>query len=295
VKEVALVTYQDYPTLSSSDQRLLQPLADAGMQPIAVLWDNPDVDWQRFAAVVLRSCWDYHKRFNKFKQWIRRLEALDVPLYNPPQTVLWNMEKTYLRELAQHGIRTIPTLWINSDEKCHLRELLKAQDWQQAVVKPTIGASGYGIQVVSMDNAEDHQSTFEELLTSSGVMVQPVVKEIQNGELSLVFYRHQFSHAIRKLPGHGTIFVNSAYGGSYQEVNVPQHMIDTAASVLDTARRLTGDTRYLYARVDGVMVDDTFVLMELELIEPGLFLNIAPLHAAVHFADAIADIAHKGI
>jgi len=267
----------------------LEPLADQGIQAVAVAWDDPTVDWQRFDAVVLRSCWDYHKRSNEFKQWIRKLEALDVPLHNSPQTVLWNMEKTYLRELAQYGIRTIPTLWISSDEKRHLRELLKARGWQQAVLKPTIGASAYGIQVVLAENAEDHQPAFENLLTTSGVMVQPVVEEIQDGELSLVFFRHNFSHAIRKMPGSSTIFVNSAYGGSWQVVDVPQHTIDAAAAVLDNARRLTGDTSYLYARVDGVIVDAAFVLMELELIEPGLFLDTAPPDAAKHFARAIAD------
>ncbi len=290
MKEVALVTYQDYPTLSASDQCLLQPMADAGIQPVAVLWDNPEVDWQSFGAVVLRSCWNYHKHPDEFKRWIRKLEALDVRLYNSPQTVLWNMEKTYLRELAQHGIRTIPTLWINSDEKCHLRELLETQGWQQAVVKPMIGASGYGIQVVSLENAEDHQPIFENMLASGSVMVQPVVEEIRDGELSLVFFRQEFSHAIRKMPGNGTIFVNSAYGGSYQKVNVPQYIRDSALSVLDAARRMTGDNEHLYARVDGVMVDNAFVLMELELIEPGLFLNVADPDAATRFARAIADI-----
>lgn len=295
MKKVALVTYQDLPALSLSDQLLLQPLAVQSVQPIAVSWDDSVVDWQRFDAVVLRSCWDYHKRSNEFKQWIRKLESLDVPLYNSPQTVLWNMEKTYLRELAQYGIRTIPTLWISSDEKRHLQELLEDQGWSQAVLKPTIGASAYGIQVVSVDNAEDHQPAFEDLLTSSGVMVQPVVEEIRNGELSLVFFRHNFSHAIRKMPGSSTIFVNSVYGGSWQVGDVPQRTIDTAVSVLDTAHRLTGGRDHLYARVDGVIVDDAFVLMELELIEPGLFLDAAPPDAARHFARVIAETAHRGI
>lgn len=245
------------------------------------------MDWQQFEAVILRSCWDYHHRPDEFRQWVTRLSNLNVPLHNSPRTVLWNMEKTYLRELAEYSIRTIPTLWVSQNDKPRLTELLASRNLHKAVLKPTIGASAYGVHVVLREDAEEHQEAFEYLLESSDVMIQPVVEEIKEGELSLVFFRHAFSYAIRKMPGSDSIFVNSAYGGACQAVEVSPRIVQTAQTVLDTAARLTGSARHLYARVDGVMVDGEFVLMELELIEPGLLLDVAPPQGTADFVEAI--------
>ncbi len=291
--EVALITYPALPDLSNSDQLLLAPLAEYSIHPVILSWDNPNVDWQRYSTVVLRSCWDYPQRAEEFRQWIIHLREMNIPLYNSPQTVLWNMQKYYLRELEQHGTRIIPTVWITSTSNPSLHESLETHHWEQAVLKPTIGASGKGIQVVTRENAEQDQQKLDGLLAVGDVMLQPVVEEIRAGELSLVFFRNNFSYAIRKLPGSGTIFVNSAYGGSRTAVDVPPQVIETAQLILETAMRFTGNQLYLYARVDGLIVSGEFVLMELELIEPGLLMDIAPPHAARHFARVIAESAGK--
>jgi glutathione synthase/RimK-type ligase-like ATP-grasp enzyme len=295
MKEVALVTYPDYPTLSASDQLLLEPLAEYGIQPVALCWDNPDVDWQRFSAVILRSCWDYPQRAEEFRQWVIRLREMNVPLHNSPRTVLWNMQKHYLHELEQHGTRIIPTVWITSHLRPSLRELLETHHWEQAVLKPTIGASGKGVQIVTRENVEQDQMRLDTLLTIGDAMLQPVVEEIRDGELSLVFFQGDFSYAIRKMPGSDSIFVNSAYGGSRIPADVSPQVVKVAQFILETAMRLTGSQPPLYARVDGVMVSDEFVLMELELIEPGLLMDIAPNHAARHFARVIAEAVQKGL
>ncbi len=287
--EVALITYPALPELSSSDQLLLAPLTEYGIHPVALSWDSPKVDWQRFGAVILRSCWDYPQRAEAFRQWIMRLRDMNIPLHNSPQTVLWNMQKHYLRELERHGTRIIPTTWITSSSSSPLRELLEVHRWEQAVLKPTIGASGKGVQVVTHENVEQDQQHLDTLLAMGDVMLQPVVEEIHEGEFSLVFFRSDFSYAIRKLPGSGTIFINSAYGGSRIAVDVPSQVVQTAQAILETAMRFTGNQPHLYARVDGVLVDGEFVLMELELIEPGLLMDIAPSHAASHFARVIAE------
>jgi glutathione synthase/RimK-type ligase-like ATP-grasp enzyme len=159
--EVALITYPALPDLSSSDQLLLAPLAEDGIHSVALSWDNPDVEWQRFSAIILRSCWDYPQRAEEFRQWIMRLRDMNIPLHNSPQTILWNMQKHYLRELEQHGTRIIPTVWITSSSSSSLRELLETHRWEQALLKPTIGASGKGIQVVTRENAEQDQQRLD--------------------------------------------------------------------------------------------------------------------------------------
>lgn len=287
MKSVALVTYEKRPELSPSDQTLLDPLKQRGIQAVPAIWNDPTMNWQQFDAVVVRSCWDYYKYADQFRQWLRRLQDLEVPLYNAPKTILWNMEKTYLLDLQKRGVRIIPTIW--AETAIDLSETMASHDWDSIVLKPALGASGYGIQVVSAADVHEKQAVFEAMLQASRVLIQPVIEEIQNGELSLVFFQNEFHYAIRKTPGAGTIFVNSAYDGSYTITQVDDVTIDIARSILKIAHELTEQGSFLYTRVDGIMVNDTFVLMELELIEPGLFMDIAP-NASERFADAIEAV-----
>lgn len=292
MKSIALVTYSGRPGLSPSDQTLLNPLKQRGIQPIPAIWNDATIDWQQFDAVVLRSCWDYYKHVGAFRQWLTNLQNLEVPLYNTPKTVLWNMEKTYLRDLSQQGVKTIPTIWTES--AIDLSETIQTSGWNRVVLKPIMGASGYGIHVVSASDVQEKQSLYKSMLQVSPVMIQPVIEEIQNGELSLIFFQDEFHYAIRKTPGAGTIFVNSAYGGSYITTNVDDETVKAAQSILSIAHGQTGQDTFLYARVDGILVDTEFVLMELELIEPGLFMDIALPDGSERFADAIATVITRG-
>lgn len=294
MKSVALVTYSGRPELSDSDQTLLNPLKQRGVQAIPAVWNDKTIDWQQFDAVILRSCWDYYKHAQAFRQWLAQLQSLDVSLYNAPKTVLWNMEKTYLRDLAQQGIRTIPTIWADIAEELDLGKTLRTQGWDRAVLKPAMGASGYGIHEVSFAVVHEKQSLLETMVQEGLVMIQPVIEEIQQGELSLIFFRNDFSYAIRKTPGAGTIFVNSAYGGTYVETTVDEGIIGTARSILNIAQDLTKQGSFLYARVDGILVDSDFILMELELIEPGLFMDVVSPLASDQFADAIVSVVNQG-
>ncbi len=292
MKSIALVTYSGRPELSPSDQTLLNPLKQRGIQPIPVIWNDETIDWQQFDAVILRSCWDYYKHPQAFRQWLTNLQNLEVPLYNTPKTVLWNMEKTYIRDLVQQGVKTIPTIW--AETAIDLSETMKTSGWDQVVLKPAMGASGYGIHLASSSDVHEKQTEFESMLQAGQVMIQPVVEEIQNGELSLIFFQDEFHYAIRKTPGEGTIFVNSIYGGSYMTIDVDDSTVNVARSILNIAHQLTEQDSFLYARVDGILVDTEFVLMELELIEPGLFMGIASADGSAQFADAIAKVISKG-
>lgn len=289
MRDVALVTYVDLPELVPGDQRLIQPLAVLGIRAVAVRWDDAEVDWRQFAAVIIRSCWDYHERPAAFHHWVETVAAQGVRLYNPSQTVFWNMEKSYLRELAAQGVKIIPSIWANKGENPSLQGLLDAQGWDTVVLKPTIGAGAYGIRIVERAQATAHQAEFEALLSQSNVIIQPVLEEVRQGELSLIFFEHEFSHAVRKVPQTGSIFVNMEHGGANSAFEASDDLIATGRFILETACKVHGDEPYLFARVDGVMVNGEFLLMELELLEPELFLDKAPLSAAQRFAELIAS------
>ena len=80
----------------------LPPLARRGVAVDVVAWDDPQVDWSRFDRVALRSPWDYAQRLPEFRAWLDRVAAV-TEVVNPPATVLWSLDKRYLRELETRG------------------------------------------------------------------------------------------------------------------------------------------------------------------------------------------------
>ena len=200
-----------------------------------------------------------------------------------PATVRWNADKSYLRELEAKGVAIVPTLWFEPGPTVSLADELRRIGWQEAVVKPRVSATAHRTRLIRAEDAQTAQSLFDELRTGPGVMVQkfmePIVRE---GEWLLMFFGGEFSHAVLKTPKAGDFRVQHDFGGYERLAQAPAPAMQAA----EKAVRAAGDT--LYARVDGVMDGDEFRLMELELIEPALFLGESPL-AAEKLAVAIAS------
>src|SRR5690348_12778064 len=100
---IALATYERAPSLAPDDQLLIPALGAAGIDAEAAVWSDAAVVWETFDGVVIRSCWDYHLRYGQFREWLERLDASRLPLWNPLSLVVWNSHKRYLLDLAQRG------------------------------------------------------------------------------------------------------------------------------------------------------------------------------------------------
>jgi glutathione synthase/RimK-type ligase-like ATP-grasp enzyme len=284
---IALATSKDWPDLTPDDRTLLQPLADRGLKAEPAVWSDPNYPWRHCDAIVIRSCWDYHVRSGEFLRWIAFLESTGCNLWNPAAMIRWNADKSYLRSLENQGIPIVPTLWCEPGETPNLAQTLRNQGWAKAVVKPRISATAHRTQLVETKNAEAGQSLFEELMAGPGVMVQKFMDSIvTEGEWSLIFFGGQFSHAVLKTAKPGDFRVQNDFGGASHPADPPAHVLECAIRAI----RTVGYT--LYARVDGVVDrarnEDLFRIMELELIEPALFLTS---HSAAtgRFADVIAE------
>jgi hypothetical protein len=279
---VALVTSSKFPNLTGDDRLLLAPLAERAIQAEPAIWDDPAVDWSFYDAIVLRSTWDYHLKPETFLRWIVALATARAPLWNAPALVRWNANKTYLRDLDAKGIAVVPTIWPELGELATLREMLRDLGWTKAVVKPRISATAYRTQLVTLETADSAHGLLAELHDGSGAMIQKFMDSIvSDGEWSLIFFDRVFSHAVLKMPRAGDFRVQNDFGGSDRLMDPPAHVLQAATNTLQTV----GPT--LYARVDGVVEDNRFYLMELELIEPALFLSSHP-GAPARFAEAIA-------
>lgn len=282
MKRIALATSETFASLTDDDRRLIEPLKRFGVSAEPAVWTDPTVLREGFEAVIIRSCWDYHLRLPEFLGWISTLENSGTRIWNPPDMVRWNADKTYLRDLESQGIPIVPTFWPESRVK--LRDKLREVGWNQAVVKPRVSATAHRTRLVSIDSADTEQSLLDQLLEGPGAMVQQFMDAVQTrGEWSLIFFDGQFSHAVIKTPKAGDFRVQHDFGGSETSAEPPAFVVDAAARVIDAVHGVP-----LYARVDGVESDGRFLLMELELIEPALFLALSS-GAPERFARVIAD------
>jgi glutathione synthase/RimK-type ligase-like ATP-grasp enzyme len=247
-----------------------------GLDVIPKIWNDPAVNWQDFDMVLLRSTWDYYMRPGEFLAW---LDDLPVPVWNPPELVRWNYHKKYLLELAANGFKVVPTHLIDRGSSADLASILRENDWQEAVIKPAIANSAFNTFRVDAQNLAFVQTQLTQSLPRMDMLIQPFVPHITSGEWSLIFFREalgdiRFSHAVLKLPAEGDMRVQAEFGGQTFAQKPPASLVHDAHKLLESVRY-----PWLYARVDGVAADERLLLMELELIEPEIFLEHHPTAA----------------
>lgn len=287
---LALVTYAAHPSLQPDDVLLADALRRAGAAAVPVAWTDPDADWDAYDGIVLRSTWDYFHLPAEFGAWVARRARGPAPLLNPPSVVRWNADKRYLRELAARGVGIVPTRFVEpGDGAATLAQILEAEGWDAAVVKPAVSAGSHETWRTSRAAAAGNQGRFAALVAGAAVLVQPFVREIEDdGEWSLLFFAGDFSHAVRKRPAPGDFRVQEQFGGVSSAEAPPAGAVTAAVRIVADAAAACGigPADLAYARVDGCMMGGAFALMELELIEPSLFFARHP-PAAERCAEAI--------
>lgn len=275
-----LVTCTTWPDLSASDRRYADALASRGITVTDAPWNGPFEPFATADVVVLRSNWDYHHQLDGFIAWLDRVTAAGPQLFNAAGLVRWTLDKRYLLDLAAKGAAT-PTTHIVPPRAEAIGRVLDAEGWQRAVLKPSVGASGHHVRLIERGSALGSMLA-EASLAASGreVMVQEFMPEIRDGELAAVFFHGEFSHVFRRTPAEGEFRVNSQYQGTAGPAEAAASIIREARAVLDLLPEMP-----LYARVDGLVRNGHFVLMELELNEPALLLHQAP-GSGERFAEA---------
>jgi glutathione synthase/RimK-type ligase-like ATP-grasp enzyme len=276
---IAIATCAQYPTAMTDDELLAEALRERGAEAPSVAWDEEGIDWSEFDLCLVRSTWDYHEKHDRFLDWARRVEAATA-LRNPAGVIAWNSDKTYLRELAEQGVRTVPTAWVTRGADADLEAILAERGWDEAVVKPVVDLGAKNLRRMRRGEGS---TALEAVLRHHDAMVQPFLPSLEDqGELSLVFIAGKFSHAARKRPAAGDFRVQSIWGGTVEAAEAKESDLKLAQQALDPL-----DEVPLYARVDLVTgLDGNPCLIELELIEPNLFLDTHP-KAAAHLANAV--------
>ncbi|REA55426.1 hypothetical protein DSL64_28095 [Dyadobacter luteus] len=273
--KIAFITYSGSVKYSGANgfdeiQDLLPFLQNKGLDIHAEIWDDPEVEWQKYDVALLRMPWDYHQKFEAFNNWLDRIEALGIKLLNSYQTVRWNIDKHYLKEIIDAGFDVIPSVFLEKEWDGNFSTIFNSLKSDQIIVKPCVSGGSRNTFKLNAETARGRADEIVTLLLDGAYIAQPFMKEIEDGEWSFTFFNGRYSHTILKKPKTGDFRVQQFFGGTIDRMEPEQSLIDQAASYLPAFAQDT-----LYARVDGVLVDGKFVLMELELVEPFLYLAYA--------------------
>jgi hypothetical protein len=281
--KIALVTCERPVTRDDDLDFVVPALRRRGIEVETPAWTAAGVDWAEFDLIVLSSTWDYHRQPKEFGKWVKAVDRTGR-LRNVGATVAWNADKRYLRDLEAAGVPTIPTIWTEPGTEDEIERTVAELGWSDIVVKPVVDLGAERLARVETAMVARILRSLDE-----PGMAQPFLNSVETvGELSLVYLGGELSHAVRKAPGRGDFRVQPQYGGSQQRIDPPEAVLDVATAALAAA---PGDP--LYARVDVIFDGDHRPrLVELELIEPNLFLGLAP-GAGEAFARAILAVADR--
>jgi glutathione synthase/RimK-type ligase-like ATP-grasp enzyme len=289
-KHLALITYSGLPHGAESERLMLPYLAAAGAETEIVDWRSAACDYSKFNLIVLRSCWDYHLREAEFTEWLRRT-ASSVLVLNDAKTVLWNRNKFYLEELETMGIGIAPTVFVNGSGPISLSAWQEMRSWKKSIVKPAVSASAYKtwlFEGVAVPSEDELKSKME----GEAFLIQQFIPEIETqGEISLIYIDSVYSHAVLKRPAAGDFRVQKEHGGSVELFHPDSNLLAQANEIAVAVPQVRES---LYCRIDAVARNGKLVLMELELIEPELFLGLAE-GAAERFARAIVRRLSKNL
>ena len=251
---------------------LVGALAEVGCEAAWASWDDPGVDWGAADLVVVRSTWDYHRRLPAFLAWARATEQVTRVL-NGAEVFAWNADKRYLLDLAD-DVPIVPTALL--DDQTLVPGLERALErWGAIVVKPRTGAGGVGLVVAR--SADDYSLAG---LTTGPWVVQPLVDSVRTtGETSVVVLGGRAVSQVDKHPAEGEVRVHEWHGGRSRPAPlVPEQARVAECAVRAAAERLGAELTY--ARVDLMVWEGGWAVSELELIEPGLYLDVDPANAA---------------
>lgn len=259
----------------ADDRLLIEGLAARGVDALRRSWSRSDIAWSSFPLAVFRTPWDCFDRFAEFMTWLDAA-AQQTTLVNPPALVRWNVDKRYLWDLERRSVHTVPGLLLPRGSTAGLAELMQTHGIDDAVLKPVVSGAARETYRVRRADAAEHEATLARLLTEESMMLQPFQRDIiERGETTLVIIDGQFTHGLRKVAKPGDFRVQDDHGGSVHAYE------PTAEEIAFAGRAMAAcDPEPIYGRVDMIRDNDgQLAVMELELVEPELWLRMCPAAA----------------
>lgn len=285
--KIALLTCQNFPNLYETDQFLIPELAKHNITAVPAVWDDKTINWSDFDYLIFRNTWDYFEKEEQFNIWLDRIQKLGIKTLNAIEIIQRNKHKFYLRDLEKQGVKILPTIFLDKTPELDLIQLLP-NNWEKAVIKPAYSGAAYLTEVFETSQLQQINLQYRPIAAHKELLLQKFMPEIvSEGETSFIFFNKKFSHCVNKKPASGDFRVQVQFGGIYTSFQPNQELLKQAQAIVNTFTE-----KLLYARVDGIIIDNQLHLMEVECIEPDLYFNYGA-HSRQLFVDAILELISK--
>jgi hypothetical protein len=274
-------------------------LESVGFEVAVPSWRDPAVDWSGFELAIMRSPWDYSQRLPEFLDWLDRASAL-TRILNSPEIIRWNLDKRYMAELADRGVRVVESHFCTSVAEVDAALALVAGE--RVVVKPSVSAGSRDTGLFERRDPRARELAEHIIAIGKTAMVQPAIDSVARvGERALVYFDGVFSHALTKGPllDVGGELLGGVYSEQIGATDATAAEILLADTAMEAMAALfldrgiaANEATPLYARLDIVATDDGPALLEAELFEPSYFVDRVP-GSEQRFASAV--LAHTAV
>ncbi|MFA5834965.1 MAG: hypothetical protein WDA22_15925 [Bacteroidota bacterium] len=254
------------------DQLVSDALERKGLRVHRLDWSNKEFDWSSTQFALMRAAWDYTERYSEFLNFIRNVSEKSV-LINPPKTILWNIDKHYLRDLEKFGIAIPETIYIEKNESTSLRHLHHQYGLKDSILKPVMSGGARHTYRLNNHNLDQHETIFQQLISQEAMMLQPFLDSvITYGEITLIVIGGTYTHAVLKKAKPGDFRVQDDFGGTVHHYTPTKEEISFAERTVSVCEPVP-----VYARVDLLRDNNgNLAVSELELIEPELWFRFHP-------------------
>ena len=260
---LALASQLDLPEWEVDDRPLHAALRALGASIEQPAWDDPEINWSVFDAVLLRTTWNYAWHRAEFVEWLWRISG-QTRVLNRPRVAEWNSHKGYLADLERAGVPIAPTVWLDQGQGADMASIMAEQGWLRGFIKPVFGQTAretlpFDVDADGLALAQRH---VDRLLPDESLMVQPYLARVETeGEYSVIYVEGRPCHGTRKIP----------------------------VAMIAAEVHLELEEPLLYGRADWLRDDEgCWVLTELELVEPSMFFRHGP-ETAVALAEALMN------
>ena len=271
MKKIAIVSCNKWQCKIKEDLLLQSALIKSGYNADIISWEDENVNYKEYMALILRSAWGYQNNYLEFKSWLNMINQNKILLLNTSELILNNIKKDKQFELlSSHKIPLIPTKFFY-----RLEDLFGDIDFNKnksKVIKPIISGSGDNTFLVKDPKSLDIDkiiNPFEKIIKceDNGIMLQPYIKEVQNGEFACVYIDGKNTHNMMRYPG---VFTNKKK--PIYLATIPE----SVKKLADKVSKIEEYSNYLYMRVDIILHNNKPMLMEVELAEPDLLFKYIP-------------------
>lgn len=276
-KTIALLTCHKWRNKVSDDLLIKKYLLKSGFNVDIIAWEDSN-DLSKYDAIIIRSIWGYEKQIIKFEEFLNKIPS-STKLINSRNIVNANYHKDIqLHLLDKYNIPHIPTSII--DINCNnIEKQIKLLGYQNDfVIKPSISASGGHTYLISNNSSRHNVIKYNQINTiynniniQTKLLIQPFYPQIDDGELSIVYINNMPVYALKRYPK----VLNSTSKVEY----LPIEDVDKKAILL--GNKISKIKEYkdnLYFRVDMLKINNDYLIMEVELVEPDLFIRLIKNH-----------------